>query len=217
MAGRRWLLLVLVALALSLRFSGVRLAAFSAGAAGAATACRRQWLQGSVLGLVIPPALAEEGPPLGSIPKDLKATAVGEKVTTPNGCVYEPLDLGTEETGPRSGPPRGGANVQLKYTARLESFSGPIFDSSELRGKRKPNKVDFVESRLNVDPSLPNCVFEAVKLMKVGAKGRAMCPGKLSYSEGKVAFDADEEGEVKKIPAGASLYYELELLRIIKP
>ena len=34
---------------------------------------------------------------------------------------------------------------------------------------------------------------------------------------GKVAFDADEDGEVKKVPAGASLYYNLELLRIIKP
>lgn len=179
----------------------------------------RRKLLGLTGALLIPqnPVAAEEEIPLGSIPTNLKATVLGEKVNTPNGCTYEPLDLGTEETGPRNGPPRGGSTVILKYKAHIDSFDGPVFDSSTLRGQRKPNKVDFVESRLNVDPSLPPCVFEAVKLMKVGAKGRATCPPKLSYQEGKVAFDADESGEVKKVPAGASLYYELELVRIIKP
>ena len=33
----------------------------------------------------------------------------------------------------------------------------------------------------------------------------------------QVAFDADEQGEVQKVPAGATLYYDLELVRIIKP
>ena len=182
------------------------------------TSSRRKLL-GLTGALLVPqnPVAAEEEIPLGSIPTNLKATVLGEKVNTPNGCTYEPLDLGTEETGPRNGPPRGGSTVVLKYTAHVDSFDGPVFDSSALRGQRKPNKVDYIESRLNVDPSLPPCVFEAVKLMKVGAKGRATCPPKLSYQEGKVAFDADESGEVKKVPAGASLYYELELVRIIKP
>eukprot|EP00490_Sorites_sp_Unknown_P014078 CAMPEP_0114647914 /NCGR_PEP_ID=MMETSP0191-20121206/6056_1 /TAXON_ID=126664 /ORGANISM="Sorites sp." /LENGTH=208 /DNA_ID=CAMNT_0001861077 /DNA_START=42 /DNA_END=665 /DNA_ORIENTATION=- len=189
------------------------------GSAWCLPVTRRQWL---VAGALTVPAAstaanAEEEIPLGSIPKGLVATAVGEKVTTPNGVTYEPLELGTEDTGPRNGPPRGGSTVVLKYTARLEGFDGPIFDSSTYRGQRKPNKVDFIESRLNVDPSLPNCVFEAVKLMKVGAKGRAVCPPKVSYGEGKAAFDADEVGEVKKVPAGATLYYDLELVRIIKP
>ena len=151
---------------------------------------RRSWVSGGLLsGLAaVTPAAAEEAPPLGSIPKDLKASAVGEKVTTPNGVVYEPLELGTEEGGPRNGPPRGGATVVLRYTAHLDSFDGPIFDSSKLRGSRKPNKIDTIESRLNVDPSLPNCIFEAVKLMKVGAKGQAVCPPKTSYSEGNLAL-----------------------------
>lgn len=179
---------------------------------------RRQLLAAAVAPLVAGAAArAEEEIPLGSIPKDLQAKEVGQQVTTPHGVVYEPLELGTEEQGPRSGPPRGGSTVILKYTARLDGWNGPIFDSSTLRGQRKPNKVDFIESRLNVDPSLPNCIFEAVKLMKVGAKGRATCPPKVSYSEGKVAFDADEQGEVQKVPAGATLYYDLELVRIIKP
>jgi len=91
--------------------------------------------------------------------EDLQAKEVGQQVTTPHGVVYEPLELGTEEQGPRSGPPRGGSTVILKYTARLDGWNGPIFDSSTLRGQRKPNKVDFIESRLNVDPSLPNCVW----------------------------------------------------------
>lgn len=106
---------------------------------------------------------AEEIPP-GNIPKGLMATALGEKVTTPNGVVYEPLELGTTEEGPRNGPPRGGSTVILRlketsfsfilvrFSAHLDGFDGPIFDSSTLRGQRKPNKVDYVESRLNVEP-----------------------------------------------------------------
>ena len=42
-------------------------------------------------------------------------------------------------------------------------------------------------------------VFEAVKLMKVGAKGRAICPPKVSYSEGKAEAG---EGLWEETPAG---------------
>ncbi|CAE7206637.1 unnamed protein product [Symbiodinium natans] len=112
----------------------------------------------------------------GSIPADLVATAVGQKVTTPNGVVYEPLELGTSETGPRNGPPRGGANLLLKYAAHIQSFDGPVVDSSTFRGSRKPNKVDYVECRLNVDPSLPNCLFEVRPL----ALGWRMLAGLVS-------------------------------------
>ncbi|CAE7651807.1 unnamed protein product [Symbiodinium pilosum] len=173
---------------------------------------RRGVLTASLAALSMPQAaFAEDKVPPGSIPTDLVASAVGQKVTTPNGVVYEPLELGTSETGPRNGPPRAGANLLLKYTAHINGFDGPVIDSSALRGSRKPNKVDFIECRLNVDPSLPNCVFEAVKLMKVGAKGRAVCPPSLSYGEGKAAFDADEGADIKKVEAGSTLYYELEV------
>ena len=65
--------------------------------------------------LLLLPALAEaEEIPPGNIPKGLIAVSVGEKVTTPNGVVYEPLELGTSEDGPRNGPPRGGSNVILR-------------------------------------------------------------------------------------------------------
>ncbi|CAJ1381648.1 unnamed protein product, partial [Effrenium voratum] len=115
-------------------------------------ACRRQLFTGLGLGLLPNlPALAEEQVPLGSIPVDMVATAVGEKVTTPNGVIYEPLEMGTSEGGLRNGPPRGGANVVLRYKAHIDGFDGPVFDSSELRGSRKPNKIDAVECRLNVD------------------------------------------------------------------
>jgi hypothetical protein len=33
----------------------------------------------------------------------------------------------------------------------------------------------------------------------------------------QVAFAAEEHGGVLKVPAGATLYYDLELVRIIKP
>mmetsp|Transcript_54013 Transcript_54013/g.155098 ORF Transcript_54013/g.155098 Transcript_54013/m.155098 type:complete len:235 (+) Transcript_54013:65-769(+) len=154
----------------------------------------------------------------GYVPAEYLAKKVGETVTTPNGVVYTPLDLGVTTDGLRDGPPRSQSNVWVKYTARVNSPDGPVFDSSELRGSRKAGKPDYAEVRLNLDPTLPNGVYEALKLMKVGGKGRAVVPPSGGYADGKVAFEGDELGEVKGlIPAESTLYYDLELVNIVKP
>lgn len=166
------------------------------------------------------PAWAEEKPadvPPGYLPSGLVATKVGEQVVTPNGLIYEPLEIGTAEEGPRNGPPRKGSTVWAKFTGHINSFDGPVFDASKFRGQRKPVKTDYVEIRLNFEPFVPNGLTEALKLMKVGGKGRFTQPPKLSFNEGKTAFAGDDDSEVKEVPANATLYYEVELMRIIKP
>ncbi|CAE8611293.1 unnamed protein product [Polarella glacialis] len=172
----------------------------------------------------LPAFAADEKPleiPPGYLPAGLFAKKVGEKVVTPNGLIYEALELGSSEEGPRFGPPKGQATVSVKFTAHTDSFDGPVFDSSQFRGSRRPNKVDFIECRLNVDATITNGLNEAIKLMKVGGKGQFVQPPELCYSAGKVAFESDElssnvTGGVK-IPAGSTLYYEVELVSIIKP
>jgi len=171
-----------------------------------------------VSGVPTGPVLAEtkEIPP-GYVPRGTLAKAVGEKLVTPNGLIYEPIELGTTGTGPRDGPPMSGTAVEVRFTGHVDSFDGPIFDSSALRGLRKPAKEDFIEVRLNLEPTLTNGLFEAMKLMKVGGKGRFIQPPLLSYREGKSKMIGDEESPVKEIPANSTLYYQVELVRIIKP
>lgn len=186
---------------------------------------RRAALQQTTAGLVAAagasPAVAADKKkdiPPGYVPPELRATEVGKKIVTPNGLEYEPIEIGTAENGPRDGPPRSGSNVWVKFTGRTQSFDGPIFDSSKYRGGRKADKQDYVELRLNQEPTITNGMYEALKLMKVGGKGRFVQPAPLSYGDGKKAFEGDDDGEVKeKIPAGETLYYEVELLRIVKP
>lgn len=162
-------------------------------------------------------AKEKEIPP-GYVPGGLFAKKVGEKITTPNGVVYEAIALGTDGSGLRDGPPRSGATLEVRFVGRVNGFDGPIFDSAYLRGQRKPNKADFIEARINVDPGISLGLCEALKLMKVGGKGRAVVPGKLSYSEGKTDYQGDEDGEYKeKVKKDEPLYYEVELVRIIKP
>merc|ERR1719323_1356601 len=159
---------------------------------------------------------AKEIPP-GYVPGGLVAKKVGEKIETPNGLIYEPIVLGTSENGPRDGPPRSGSNCWVRFAGHVGSFDGPVFDSSKFRGSRKPAKDDFIEIRLNGETDISNGMYEALKLMKAGGKGKFIQPPKLSYGEGKTAFEGDELGGAGKVPAGSTLYYEVELVKIIKP
>jgi len=166
------------------------------------------------------PALAEkkQDVPPGYVPAGMVAKSAGEQIVTPNGLKYSCIEPGTTEEGPRNGPPRSGSTVWVKFAGHVNAPDGPVFDSSYVRGMRRASKQEFVEIRLNLEPSLPNGMFEALKLMKVGAKGKFEMPPGLSYKDGKVGFSGDEELEVKdQIPAGATLYYDVELVKIVKP
>lgn len=135
----------------------------------------------------------------------------------PEGLTYERLQAGTSAEGPRNGPPITYSKIWLKYTGHLDGFEGPVFDSSHLKGKRKPGRRDYAEVIVNSDQLLPPGGWEACKLMKVGERGRAIVPPDLSWPWARRSFDADEDADVKTVPASATLYYDLELVGIIRP
>eukprot|EP00933_Yihiella_yeosuensis_P020986 TRINITY_DN16721_c0_g1_i9.p1 TRINITY_DN16721_c0_g1~~TRINITY_DN16721_c0_g1_i9.p1 ORF type:complete len:262 (+),score=47.31 TRINITY_DN16721_c0_g1_i9:169-954(+) len=138
-------------------------------------------------------------------------------VERPNGFKYERLEAGSEGTSPRDGPVKYAARAWIRFTGHVDGFDGDVFDSSLLRGSRKPAKRDYVEITAGYEPTLPTGMWEALKLMKVGEKGRFVVPPSLSYGEGAIEFEGDEDSKVKKVPAGTTLYYEVELVRIIRP
>eukprot|EP00931_Biecheleriopsis_adriatica_P062138 TRINITY_DN37415_c0_g1_i1.p1 TRINITY_DN37415_c0_g1~~TRINITY_DN37415_c0_g1_i1.p1 ORF type:complete len:209 (+),score=37.33 TRINITY_DN37415_c0_g1_i1:30-656(+) len=139
------------------------------------------------------------------------------QVKRPDGFSYETLSPGSEGSTPRDGPPKYASKVWLRFTGHIDSFDGKVFDSSSLRGKRKPSQKDYVEITTGVEPTFAPAMWEALKLMKVGERGRFMQPPQLSFAEGKAAFEGDEDSQVKQIPAGATLYYDVELVNIIRP
>ncbi|CAE7636250.1 unnamed protein product [Symbiodinium sp. KB8] len=112
---------------------------------------------------------------------------------------------------------RSYAKVWIKFTGHVDGFDGPVFDSSALRGARRPVKKDYVEIECNTDDTFAAAMWEALHLMKVGEKGRFVQPPGLSFGGGKASFQGDEDSEVKTVPAGATLYYDVELVRIIRP
>ena len=134
-----------------------------------------------------------------------------------DGFRYEALAPGTSGTEPRDGPAKKYAKIWLKFVGHINNFEGPVFDSSTLRGARKPAKKDYVEITSDLDDSFAPGMWEAVHRMKVGEKGRFIQPPSLSFGEGKMAIEGDEDSEVKLIPAGSTLYYEVELVRIVRP
>eukprot|EP00443_Scrippsiella_acuminata_P009873 CAMPEP_0115225662 /NCGR_PEP_ID=MMETSP0270-20121206/30224_1 /TAXON_ID=71861 /ORGANISM="Scrippsiella trochoidea, Strain CCMP3099" /LENGTH=262 /DNA_ID=CAMNT_0002640047 /DNA_START=54 /DNA_END=838 /DNA_ORIENTATION=- len=138
-------------------------------------------------------------------------------ITTKSGLVYERLVPGTEGTSRRDGPPRFASRVWVRYTAHVDGFDGPVFDSSSFRGMRRPSKNDYVELTVSVDPGYPDGMYQALKLMKVGEKGRFVIPPELSYAEGKIAFDGDQDATVKKVDKNTTTYYDVELVNIIRP
>jgi len=170
---------------------------------------RSVWTRLAVEGLIVPNALLAGAP----------ALAAADKKPPPPGFVYEVVEPGTTGTTLRDGPPRSAARVWARFSGHLDSFTGEVFDSSYLRGQRKPSRNDYVEITVDGEGSITKGVFEALKLMKVGEKGRFVQPPALSYDDGKGSFEADEDSPAKgrKILPNTTLYYDVELVRIIRP
>ncbi|CAJ1456043.1 unnamed protein product [Effrenium voratum] len=139
----------------------------------------------------------------------LLVPAVAHAEALSDGFSYETLVPGTNGTSQRDGPARKYAKVWLTFVGHVGSFDGPVFDSSMLRAARRPVKKDYVEIEADMDPSFAPGMWEALRLMKVGEKGRFVQPPTLSFGEGTVAFEGDEDAEVKQVPAGATLYYDV--------
>lgn len=107
-----------------------------------------------------------------------------------SGLLYVPIAQGTGATPSRAD------QVKVNYEGRL--IDGTVFDSSIKRGQ---------PSELSVAGVIP-CWSEVLQLMKVGEKGRIICPADLAYGD---------RGALPKIRPGATLVFDVELLDVLGP
>jgi FKBP-type peptidyl-prolyl cis-trans isomerase FkpA len=106
-------------------------------------------------------------------------------VKTGSGLVFKTLDAG-------SGRSPGAADVvRVHYQGTFTD--GTPFDSSVERGE----PVEFALNEV-----IP-CWTEGLQRMKLGEKARLVCPAGIAYGE---------QGRPPKIPGGATLVFEVELL-----
>jgi FKBP-type peptidyl-prolyl cis-trans isomerase FkpA/FKBP-type peptidyl-prolyl cis-trans isomerase FklB len=117
--------------------------------------------------------------------------AAGEKGAskTSSGLIVSVLKPGTGAT------PKPGDSVKVHYHGTLAD--GTVFDSSVQRGEPATFPLSGV---------IP-CFSEGIQLMKVGGKGRLVCPADLAYGD---------RGSPPRIKPGATLVFEVELLEIVK-
>jgi len=115
-----------------------------------------------------------------------KAAAEPGAVKAPTGFIYR-------ELMPGSGPsPAASDTVTVNYKGTL--VDGSVFDSSYARNQ----PAQFALSGV-----IP-CWTQGLQMMKVGGKGQLVCPANLAYGE---------QGR-PGIPPGATLIFEIELLKI---
>lgn len=107
----------------------------------------------------------------------------------PSGLVYQELKPG------KGASPKATDKVKVHYHGTFPA--GGVFDSSVER--KQP--IDFP-----LNGVIP-CWTEGVQKMKVGGKSRLICPSSIAYGDG---------GSPPKIPGGATLVFEVELLDIVK-
>ena len=116
-----------------------------------------------------------------------KAAAEPGAVKTSSGLVYKELRAGN---GPS---PRASDTVTVNYKGTL--VNGREFDSSYKRNRPETFPLDHV---------IP-CWTEGVQKMKEGGKAQLVCPSAIAYGD---------RGAPPDIPGGATLIFEVELLKI---
>jgi|GEM_PF-355320 len=108
---------------------------------------------------------------------------------TESGLIY------VEKTAGTGASPKASDNVKVHYHGTLRD--GTVFDSSKDRGEPATFRLDRVVK----------CWTEGVQKMKVGGKSELYCPSDLAYGD---------RGAPPKIPPGAALKFEVELIEIVK-
>jgi len=109
---------------------------------------------------------------------------------TSSGAIFVELRAGSGPT------PEPGDRVRLHYHGRLRD--GNVFDSSVERG---------TSVTLAVSNALA-CWREGLLRMRVGGKSRLTCPAELAHGQA---------GDPPRVPGGAAVVYEVELLEIVAP
>jgi len=119
-----------------------------------------------------------------------KAAAEAGAEKLPSGMVIKKV---SEGTGPMPSPTD---TVKVHYEGRLTD--GTVFDSSKQRGQPATFPLNGVVK----------CWTEGLSKMKVGGKALLTCPSDLAYGD---------MGRPPKIPGGATLVFDVELLEIVAP
>ena len=119
--------------------------------------------------------------------KGAPPTPIGQPVTLPSGLIYETLQEGTGTIAHR------GNRIEMHYTGSLAD--GTVFDSKQ--GK------DTFSRTIGVAQVIPGW-DQGVPGMKVGERRKLTIPPALGYGERGTAG----------IPGGATLTFEVELLKV---
>lgn len=117
-----------------------------------------------------------------------KKAAEDGAITTESGIVMREVVAGTGKT------PTVDSVVKAHYHGTLRD--GTVFDSSVERGE------PFTAPLGNVIP----CWQEAITMMKEGGKSEVTCPAAVAYGDRATG----------KIPAGAALNFEVELIAVVE-
>lgn len=108
--------------------------------------------------------------------------------TTESGLIYTEIKAGSGAS------PAATDKVRVHYHGTLRD--GTVFDSSVDRGQ---------PSEFPLNRVIP-CWTEGVAMMKVGGKSRLVCPAAIAYGNRSTG----------RIPAGAALTFEVELLEVME-
>lgn len=106
-----------------------------------------------------------------------------------SGMIMKTMTPGTGES------PKASDTVKVHYKGSLTD--GTVFDSSIERGQPMDISLSGV---------IP-CWTEGLQKMKVGEKAKLVCPSEIAYGD---------QGRPPKIPGGATLVFEVELLEVKK-
>ena len=118
-----------------------------------------------------------------------KAAAETGAKKTASGAIVKAIKEGSGPT------PKATDTVTVHYHGTL--IDGTVFDSSVTRGQ--PATFPLA--------NVVKCWTEGVQMIKVGGKSRLVCPAELAYGE---------RGSPPRIPPGATLVFEVELIEIGK-
>jgi FKBP-type peptidyl-prolyl cis-trans isomerase len=118
-----------------------------------------------------------------------KAAAESGAVKKPSGMIYQELKAG------EGASPKAEDTVEVHYTGTF--IDGTVFDSSVQRGQ---------PATFGLDGVIP-CFREGIQAMKPGGKARLVCPAETAYGD---------KGSGNTIRPGATLVFEVELLRVVE-
>ena len=139
-------------------------------------------------------ALHEERAAAAAVDEKKASAAFVKKAASEKGAVQSESGLVMIVIEEGSGAsPKATDTVTVHYHGTLRD--GTVFDSSTQRGE----PAEFPLNRV-----IP-CWTEGVQKMKVGEKSRLVCPSEIAYGD---------RGSPPRIPGGAALTFEIELLSI---